>query len=155
MELYHLRTFIAVAEEKNLTRAAQKLFTSPPSVSPHIKALEEELNVELFIRTPRGMHLTEAGETLKQKAESTVYAADDFVNSAQTLCDQPLGCVGMSVIEKRLAETSDRIIIWETDPVFCDLNFAHLKSRADEPLIRAITEQVTTLWQSEPQLAIS
>jgi len=64
------------------------------------------------------------------------------------------GGIGMSVIEKRLAETSDQIIIWETEPFFCDLNFAYLKSRADEPLIRAITEQVTALWQSEPELAI-
>ncbi|MCP5237554.1 MAG: LysR family transcriptional regulator [Zoogloeaceae bacterium] len=53
MELYHLRTFVTVAEEGHLTRASERLFTSQPAVSAHIKALEEELGVTLFERTPR------------------------------------------------------------------------------------------------------
>ena len=61
MELYHLRTFVTVAEEGHLTRASERLFTSQPAVSAHIKALEEELGVTLFDRTPRGMQLTPAG----------------------------------------------------------------------------------------------
>ena len=65
------------------------------------------------------------------------------------------GGIGMSVIEKRLAEATDQIVTWETDPLFCDLNFAYLKSRADEPLIRAITEHVINLWQPQSQLAVS
>ena len=97
MELYHLRTFIAVASEQNLTRAAQKLFISPSSVSSHIKGLEEELNVELFIRTPRGMHLTRAGEFLKQKAENALCTVEDFTRSARAFCDQPSGCVRFGI----------------------------------------------------------
>ena len=45
MELYHLKTFITVAEEGHLTRAAQRLNTSQPAVSAHIKNLEEELGI--------------------------------------------------------------------------------------------------------------
>ncbi|MES9912641.1 MAG: LysR family transcriptional regulator, partial [Candidatus Sedimenticola sp. 4PFRAG1] len=54
MELYQLKTFVKVADEGHLTRAAEQLFTSQPAISAHIKALEEELGVVLFQRTPKG-----------------------------------------------------------------------------------------------------
>jgi len=62
MELYQLKTFVTVAEEGHLTRAAERLFTSQPAISAHIKSLEEELGVTLFHRTPKGMQLTTEGE---------------------------------------------------------------------------------------------
>ncbi|MYC13997.1 MAG: hypothetical protein F4Y39_09760, partial [Gemmatimonadetes bacterium] len=65
------------------------------------------------------------------------------------------GGIGMSVIEKCLAEKSDQIAIRETESFFCDLNFAYLKSRAGESLIRAIIEQITTLWQSQSELVMA
>ena len=43
MEFYHLRSFVVVAKTGNLTLAAKQLFTTPPAISAHIKALEEEL----------------------------------------------------------------------------------------------------------------
>jgi len=85
MELYHLRTFVIVAEEQNLTRAAKRLYMTPPSVSAQIKALEAELNLQLFARTPKGMVLTEKGLILKQKADHTLQAAQDLVNHATQL----------------------------------------------------------------------
>ena len=83
MELYQLKTFVAVAEEGNLTKAAERIFASQPAVSGHIKALEEELGLPLFVRTPRGMQLTEAGKDLKVKAEAILSAADDMLNQAR------------------------------------------------------------------------
>lgn len=82
MELYQLRTFVAVAEEGNLTRAAERVYASQPAVSAHIKALEEELGLPLFVRTPRGMQLTEIGKGLKLKADSILLAATDMLNLA-------------------------------------------------------------------------
>jgi DNA-binding transcriptional LysR family regulator len=76
MELYQLKTFVAVAEEGHLTRAAERLHASQPSVSGHIRALEDELGLTLFERTPKGMRLTAAGAVLKTKAESVLKAAD-------------------------------------------------------------------------------
>ncbi|MEF2231230.1 MAG: LysR family transcriptional regulator [Pseudodesulfovibrio sp.] len=85
MELYQLRTFAAVAEEGNLTRAAERIFASQPAVSAHVKALEEELGLPLFVRTPRGMQLTDAGRALKAKADSILRAAEDMLAQARGL----------------------------------------------------------------------
>jgi DNA-binding transcriptional LysR family regulator len=64
MELYQLRIFLTIARTGNLTRAAERLNASQPAVSSQIKALEEELGVTLFARTPRGMELTQEGRIL-------------------------------------------------------------------------------------------
>lgn len=93
MELYHLRTFVTVAEEQHLTRAAERLHTSQPAISAHIKALEEELGLSLFDRTPRGMQLTPAGAQLFERAQRALAAAGDFVHHARGMRDELVGNV--------------------------------------------------------------
>lgn len=64
MELRHLRYFLAVADTGNLSRAAEKLFVAQPPLSLQIRHLEQELGTPLFVRHPKGMRLTPAGEAL-------------------------------------------------------------------------------------------
>jgi DNA-binding transcriptional LysR family regulator len=85
MELYHLRSFVAVAEEGNLSRAAARLYLSQPALSAHVKALEDELGVALFLRTPRGMSLTPDGAALKATAEAALAGADAVAEQARAL----------------------------------------------------------------------
>ncbi len=85
MELYQLKTFVTVADTGNLTQASERLFTSQPAVSAHIKALEEELEIKLFDRTPKGMKLTENGAELRNKAQLILNAGDDLKLKARTL----------------------------------------------------------------------
>ncbi len=93
MELYQLRSFVAVAEAGHLTRAAEKLHVSQPAVSAQIKALEDELELTLFERTSSGMVLTSAGERLLADAEKVLAAAQVMRNEAKALKGEVAGKV--------------------------------------------------------------
>lgn len=69
MSLAQLTYFVAVAEEQHLTRAAKRLHVSQPPLTRQIQQLEEELGVQLFERSPRGMRLLPQGETLLARAK--------------------------------------------------------------------------------------
>jgi len=98
MELYQLKTFVAIAQERSLTRAAERVFTSPPAVSAQIKALEDELGVKLFDRTPRGMVLTEAGARLLEEAERTLASAGRMRSTAEQLRGAAKGTVRFGTV---------------------------------------------------------
>ncbi|MES9885611.1 MAG: LysR family transcriptional regulator [Candidatus Sedimenticola sp. 6PFRAG1] len=120
MELYQLKTFVKVADEGHLTRAAEQLFTSQPAISAHIKALEEELGVVLFQRTPKGMILTPEGELLYNQAMQTLEAAENLKTQARALQDELVGDVRIGIhtdfefmrigaLHHRLLETYPRV----------------------------------------------
>ena len=69
MDLRNLRYFVVVAEELNVTRAAEKLHMSQPPLSAQIKSLEEELDTKLFVRGKRHLKLTESGQLLYRRAK--------------------------------------------------------------------------------------
>jgi DNA-binding transcriptional LysR family regulator len=97
MELYHLRTFIAVAHEGHLTRAAERLCLSQLAVSAHIKGLEEELGIVLFERTPKGMRLTEEGYLLKTQAEKALSIIETFQQQAKGFAGEATEVVALGL----------------------------------------------------------
>ena len=72
MEIRHFRYFLAVARQRNFTRAAEQLGIAPPTLSRQIQDMETALGTRLFIRQQREVSLTEAGAALVQEAEATV-----------------------------------------------------------------------------------
>ena len=76
IELRLLRYFTVVAEERHVGHAAARLFISQPALSQQIRALEEQVGVPLFVRHPRGMELTEAGEALLQEARQVLASSE-------------------------------------------------------------------------------
>ncbi len=93
MELYQLRSFVAVAEAGHLTRASEKLHVSQPAVSAQIKALEDELDLALFERTSSGMVPTTAGQRLLTYAQKILAAAQALRNEAKALKGEIAGRV--------------------------------------------------------------
>lgn len=83
MELRHLRYFIAVAREENVTRAALKLHVSQPALSRQIRDLEDELGFSLLERTAKSVRLTDAGRVLRQEAQEVLDRAQVAVERAR------------------------------------------------------------------------
>jgi DNA-binding transcriptional LysR family regulator len=85
MELRHLRYFIAVAEEENVSRAALKLHVSQPALSRQIRDLENELGFLLLERRAKSVHLTEAGRVFLIEGRAVLQRAEDAVNAARAI----------------------------------------------------------------------
>ncbi len=76
MDIRQLRYFMAIVEEGQISRAAQRLHIAQPPLSLQLKLLEQELGVQLIERSTRSMHLTQAGNALYQRAEQIVGMVD-------------------------------------------------------------------------------
>src|SRR6476660_9800301 len=83
VDLRHLRQFVVVAEERHITRAAARLGMQQPPLSQQIKALERELDVQLFRRKPRGVELTDAGRAFLDNARNVFAQIERASEQAQ------------------------------------------------------------------------
>ena len=87
MELRHLRYFVAVAEELNFTKAAQRMCTVQPSLSQQIKDLEQEVGVQLLIRSNRKVELTEEGKAFLKEALLSLEHAEKAIQDARKIAN--------------------------------------------------------------------
>ena len=91
MELRHLRYFIAVAEELNFTRAADRLHMAQPPLSQQIQQLEAQLGFQLFRRTKRTVVLTDAGQVFFEEAQKILLQVDRAIQLGQQTSRGELG----------------------------------------------------------------
>jgi DNA-binding transcriptional LysR family regulator len=108
MELRQLSYFVAVAEEGQFTRAAERVLVAQPAVSAQIRRLERELGERLFHRDPRAVRLTVAGEALLPHARASLAAAErgrDAIASLHGLLHGRLRVAVAGPVDHRFAES--------------------------------------------------
>lgn len=91
VELKQIKHFVAVAEELNFRRAAERLHITQPPLSQSIKSLEETVGVKLFERNTRGVHLTKAGEAFLGESLEILSAAQRSISVARQAAQGEVG----------------------------------------------------------------
>lgn len=117
IDLVQLRTFVAVAEEQHLTRAAERLHVSQSAASAHVRAIEESLDLQLFMRTNRSLELTRAGQMLMRQAKELLNGAAEFTSFARDIRGK---LEGNLIVGASSDPTSSRI-----GPVIAELRAKH------------------------------
>src|ERR1700687_2471113 len=90
-----VQAFIEVARTGNVSRAAEALYVTQPALTARIQALEKELGEALFVRTGRGVRLTDAGRVFLPNAERAVQAVDDGRQALNDLRSANAGSPGL------------------------------------------------------------
>jgi DNA-binding transcriptional LysR family regulator len=94
----HLRYFVTVAEEGQITRAAKKLYLAQPALSQAISQLEGELGLQLLERHARGVRLTASGEAFLEKARAVVETEQVVMTTAQSLARAAQGLLELGFV---------------------------------------------------------
>lgn len=109
MELRVLEYFIMVAKEGNITRAAERLHITQPTLSRQLSELERELNTQLFTRGKRSIVLTESGQLLMQRAQELVNLAAKTERDLLESNNELLGTIAIGCVE---SEASRVLVRW-------------------------------------------
>jgi len=101
MELRHIRYFLVLAEEGSFTKAAEKLLIAQPPLSRQIKDLEDEVGTPLFVRSQRGVTLTEAGDKFRQYALQIEHLSNQSVEAIREMSSGLQGTLYLASVEGR------------------------------------------------------
>ncbi|WP_063775065.1 LysR family transcriptional regulator [Streptacidiphilus anmyonensis] len=110
-ELRRLRYFLAVAEERNFTRAAERLHIAQPALSRQVRELERELGVELLVRTTHKVEPTEAGRMLLERGPALLEAADSLWRGVRAFADGRMGSVSLGYGMSAGYETAPQLLV--------------------------------------------
>jgi DNA-binding transcriptional LysR family regulator len=111
MELKHLTSFIAVAEQLSFVRAADRLYLSQPALTGQIQRLEEELGVQLLVRNRRTVKLTDAGSVFLAEARATLSRARLAAERAQKAARGEIGRLRIGFVSSAVLETVPNIVV--------------------------------------------
>jgi DNA-binding transcriptional LysR family regulator len=105
-----LRYFAAVAQEGNLTRAAERLFVSQPALTKQIRQLESQLGVRLFTRSRAGMTLTPAGQALAGRVPAALTGLDEALREAKAAASRAARVLRVGFLAGAANEATQEII---------------------------------------------
>jgi len=111
MELKHLTSFIAVAEQLSFVRAADRLYLSQPALTGQIQRLEEELGVQLLARNRRSVKLTDAGKVFLVEARATLARARQAADRAQKAARGEIGRLRIGFVSSAALEIVPSIVV--------------------------------------------
>ncbi len=97
MNLKQLRYFLVVAEEKQITAAAKRLYIAQPPLSYQLKQLEKELGAQLFKRTAHGIELTDVGQIFQSYANEIISLAQNAENQVHKTISGELGTIAIGM----------------------------------------------------------
>ena len=143
MELRHLRYFVAVAEEENVSRAALRLHVSQPALSRQVRDLEDELGFALLHRSAKSVRLTDAGRTFLGESRAVLKRADDAVAAATAVATGRTGELHIGYAPtptSRLLPPALRAFQAETPEVRVKLH-----DLSTEEMVRALRERTVHL----------
>ena len=110
MEIRVLRYFLETAREENMTRAAERLFISQPTMSKQLKELEHELGAKLFKRSNYNIKLTEAGMLLRERAEDILSLVDKTLEEFKSLDKLNSGDIYVGAPESEAMEQFAQVV---------------------------------------------
>src|ERR1700754_345047 len=115
MELRQLEYLVAVAEEANFTRAAERIHVAQPAVSAQIGRLERELGQQLFDRSRRSVRLTAAGEAVLPYARAALAAVHDMHVAVEELTELVRGTVTIGTVTSHNVDMPRLLAEFHTD----------------------------------------
>ena len=153
MELRHLRYFLVVAEEKNFTRAAERLMIAQPPLSRQIRDLEEELGTPLFIREHHSLRLTDEGVLFRDYASRIVELSGQAAADVQNLSRGLHGTLSLAEVEGK----APRLVadwIAGFSQLYPDVQFSIWNGNSDEVTSRirkGLADAAVIMEPFEPQ----
>jgi len=143
LNFVNLKYFLTAAEELNMTKAAQKLYISPQSLSNHIARLEQELNIQLFERTPK-LRLTYAGECTAKIAAQMLKLNKQMQVQINDIINQRRGNLNIGLVTR----TRGRILLPRILPAYHRMNpdvELHLEVGSSDVLAEKLKEGILDL----------
>ncbi|MGY3692476.1 DNA-binding transcriptional LysR family regulator [Bradyrhizobium sp. USDA 3240] len=158
MDLRRLRYFVAVAEERSVGKAAERLRMAQPPLSVQIRKLEAELGTPLFRRGTRGMDLTEAGLALLSRASEALALAEEGIEAARAIASGQRGRLAVGYMFVLASAVLPRLVpeLRRSLPGV-DLDFVELSASTRETLLldRAVSVALCMPAIHHPEIQVA
>lgn len=157
MEMRQMREFLVLAEERNFRRAAERLHMAQPPLTRQIRALEEEMGAPLFLRTPKGVDLTEAGQALLEEVPNLLRLAERAKQRTQLTGKGLIGKLEVGVFGSGVLDVIPRLLArFHDERPEIEIELHHLsKAQQIEALRdRRIMVGFNRLFPPQPDLTI-